>query len=64
MKRDGIHHHITLMLKNDIQKSFKKITEIEEYSKFIDKKKWKLGSDSEKLECLMNVISNCVTDDW
>eukprot|EP01080_Neovahlkampfia_damariscottae_P003942 gene3942-7152_t len=63
MKRDGIHHHITLMLKNDIQKAFKKLPDIKEYSKFIDEKKWKNG-EHDKLECLMNVISNCVTDDW
>jgi hypothetical protein len=46
-----------LMLKNDVQKAFKKINEIEEYSKFIDQKKWKNGNDNDKLECKRELFS-------
>jgi hypothetical protein len=46
------------MLKNDVQKAYKKINEIEEYSKFIDQKKWKNGNDNDKLECKEVLFSN------
>jgi hypothetical protein len=59
-KRDGPIHHITLMLKQDILKSFKKIPEIPEYMNHIDSHKWR----DQKLECLMDLMCHVIEDDW
>lgn len=59
-KRDGPVRHITLMLKQDIMKALKRVNEIQEYAQYINQEKWR----DNKLECLMDVISNIVEDDW
>ncbi|KAL9657828.1 hypothetical protein ABK040_013165 [Willaertia magna] len=67
VKRDGPIHHITLMTRPEINTALKNLLTIKEYENLLDenqKQLMKQGTEEEKIEILMNVISKVVIGDY
>ena len=67
VKRDGPIHHITLMTRPEINTALKNLTATKEYAQLFNEEQntiMKHGSEEEKIEILMNVISKVVSCDY